>query len=328
MGLPRTGMACLNELGWTGDMTTSPILILGGAGKTGRRVATRLDDRGVGFRLASRSTSPRLDWHDESTWSAAVHGSDTAYLAPPVDPRGLAAAGRFVRRAAGGGLRRVVLLSGRGVGSPGRDFEVYVHQFTLEETVKDSGLDWTILQPAWFMQNFSEAWLHDYLLAGQLRLSAGEGAEAWIDTDDVGDVATETLLDDRHLGRTYALSGPRPLTLTEVAAELTSATGRGVEYLPLEPDEHVREMVGFGVPHPDAEALRDLFEVIRHHRSEYLSDGVAQVLGRPARDFTDWARATAATGTWMGPTPPSPDLTDPTKRDVGVSDTSRIGADS
>jgi uncharacterized protein YbjT (DUF2867 family) len=279
-------------------MTSSPILILGGAGKTGRRVATRLGVRGVAFRLASRSSEPRIDWYDESTWSTAVHGTDTAYLAPPVDPAGLDAAGRFVRQAAGDGLRRVVLLSGRGVGSPGREFAVYDGQLALEEAVKGSGLDWTILQPAWFMQNFSEAWLHDYVRAGQLRLSAGEGAEAWIDTDDVGDVATEALLDDRHLGQTYALSGPRPLTLTQVAAELTAATGRRVDYLPLDPDEHVAEMVAFGVSRPEAEALRDLFAVIRNHRSEYISDGVGQVLGRQPRDFTAWARATAAKRAW------------------------------
>jgi uncharacterized protein YbjT (DUF2867 family) len=279
-------------------MTTSPILILGGAGKTGRRVATQLSAHGVEVRLASRSSERRLDWYDASTWSAAVRGSDSAYLAPPVDPAGLDAAGRFVQRAAFEGLRRVVLLSGRGVGNPGREFAVYDSQLALEEAVKDSGLDWTILQPAWFMQNFSEAWLVDYVQAGELRLSAGDGAEAWITTDDVGDVATAALLDQRHIGQTYALSGPRPLTLDEVAAELTAATGRRVDYVPLDPDEHVAEMVGFGVPGPEAEAVRDLFAVIRNHLSDYVSDGVYEVLGRQPRDFTDWARATAAQGAW------------------------------
>jgi uncharacterized protein YbjT (DUF2867 family) len=298
MMLRHLTMVCLNRLRSTGHMTKSPILILGGAGKTGRRVANQLDARDVAFRLASRSSEPRIDWYDESTWSAAVHGSDTAYLAPPVDPDGLDAAGRFVRQAAGDGLRRMVLLSGRGVGSPGRDFAVYDSQLALEEAVTSSGLEWTILQPAWFMQNYSEGWLRDYVDAGQLRLSAGSGGESWVDTDDVGDVAAEALLDDRHLGQTYALSGPRLLTLTEVAAELAAAAGRPVEYVALEPDEHVTELVGVGVPPAEAEALRDLFAVIRHHRSEYLSDGVAQVLGRPPRDFTDWARATAAQGAW------------------------------
>ena len=279
-------------------MTNSPILILGGAGKTGRRIATQLGARDVGFKLASRSSEPRFDWQDDTTWAATVRGTDTAYLAPPVDPAGLDAAGRFIKQAAAAGLRRVVLLSGRGVGRPGREYAVYESGLALEEAVKSSGLDWTIVQPAWFMQNFSEEFLLDYVLAGQIRISAGDGAEAWIDTDDVGDVMTEALLDHRHIGQTYVLSGPRLLTLADVATELAAVTGRKIDYVALGPDEHVAEMIAMGVPRPDAEAVGDLFAVIRNHRSEYLSDGVQRVLGREPRDFSDWARTTATRGVW------------------------------
>jgi uncharacterized protein YbjT (DUF2867 family) len=279
-------------------MTTTPILILSGKGKTGRRVVEQLESRGVPFRLASRSSEQRFDWYDESTWAATIAGAETAYLAPPVGPTGLAAAGAFIKQAAAGGLRRVVLLSGRGVGSPGREFAVYESGLELEHAVKDSGADWTIIRPAWFAQGFSEDFLYDYVMAGEIRLSAGAGAEAWIDTNDVGDVMTAVLLDERHTGETYSLSGPRTLTMPEVAAELSSATGRAISYVDLEPEEHVAELVGHGLTREDAEAVRDLFAVIRNHRSEYVSDGVQQVLGRAPRDFADWARETAKTGVW------------------------------
>jgi uncharacterized protein YbjT (DUF2867 family) len=279
-------------------MTTSPILVLGGKGKTGRRVVAQLEARGVPVRLASRSSEPRFDWYDESTWPAIASGAHTAYLAPPVGPTGLAQAGRFVQHAAEHGLRRVVLLSGRGVGSPGRDFAVYESGVELEHAVKDSGVDWTIVRPAWFMQGFSEDFLHEYVMAGEIRVSAGTGAEAWIDTDDVGDVMAAALLDERHTGQTYSLSGPRTLTMAEVADELTAATGRSIRYVDLGPDEHVAELTGFGLSQEDAESVRDLFAVIRNHRSEYVSDGVMEVLGRAPRDFTDWARSTAQTGVW------------------------------
>ncbi len=94
----------------------------------------------------------------------------------------------------------MVLLSGRGVGSPGRDFAVYESSVELEHAVKESGADWTIVQPAWFAQGFSEDFLRDHVLAGEIRLSAGDGAEAWIDTNDVGDVMTAALLDEKHTG--------------------------------------------------------------------------------------------------------------------------------
>ena len=192
----------------------------------------------------------------------------------------------------------MVLLSGRGVGSPGREFAVYESGLELEHAVKDSGADWTIVRPAWFMQGFSEDFMLDYVQAGEIRLSAGDGAEAWIDTNDVGDVMAAALLDERHTGETYSLSGPRTLTMAEVAAELSTATGRPITSVDLEPEQHVAEMVEYGVPREDAESVRDLFAVIRNHRSEYVSDGVQQVLGRAPRDFADWARETAKTGVW------------------------------
>jgi uncharacterized protein YbjT (DUF2867 family) len=279
-------------------MTASPILILGGKGKTGRRVAAQLEAKGVPVRLASRSSERRFDWYDESTWPGIASGAHTAYLAPPVGPTGLAQAARFVKHAAETGLRRVVLLSGRGVGSPGREFAVYQNSLELEHAVTDSGADWTIVRPAWFMQGFSEDFLHEYVMAGEIRVCAGTGAEAWIDTDDVGDVMAAVLLDEGHTGQTYSLSGPRTLTMTEVADELTTATGRSIRYVDLDPDEHVAELTSFGLPREDAEAVRDLFAVIRNHRSEYVSDGVMEVLGRAPRDFTDWARSTAQAGAW------------------------------
>ncbi|MET9313455.1 NAD(P)H-binding protein [Kribbella sp. NPDC003505] len=276
----------------------NPILILSGKGKTGRRVAAQLDARGVPYRPASRSSAQPFDWYDESTWAGTLAGADTAYLAPPVGPTGLAQAGKFVEQARG--LRRLVLLSGRGVGSPGRDFAVYDGSLELESVVRASGLDWTIVQPAWFAQGFSEDFLRYHVLAGEIRLSAGTGGEAWIDTNDVGDVMTAALLDESYAGRTIAISGPRVLTMTEIAAELTAATGRPISYVDLDPAAHVAELIEQGLTPEDADAVRDLFAVIRNHRSEYVSDGVEQVLGRKPRDFTDWARETAKTGVWGG----------------------------
>jgi len=248
-------------------MTNTPILILGGQGKTGRRAAEQLTSQQVPVRLASRSSEQRFDWYDDSTWSAAVAGIDTAYLAPLVGPMGLAQAGKFIKQAAAEGLRRVVLLSGRGVGSPGREFAVYQGGLDLEYAVKDSGADWTIVRPSWFAQGFSEDFLYDYVMAGQIRLSAGDGAEPWIDVSDVAEVMTAALLDTKHVGRAYSLSGPRTLTLTQVAAELSDAIGRPIWYVALEPEQFVAELVEYGVPQEDAESVRDLFAVISNHRS-------------------------------------------------------------
>ena len=279
-------------------MTNKPILVLGGTGKTGRRVVKQLGERGLPVRVASRSGQQTFDWYDERTWSPAVAGVDTAYLAPPVGPTGLALAGQFVQQAVKDGLRRVVLLSGRGVGSPGREFAVYESGLELEHAVQDSRADWTIVQPSWFAQNFSEDFLYDGVLAGEVRLSAGRGAEAFIDVDDLAEVITAALTDEEHTGRVYPLSGPQALTFEQATSEISAAIGRPVSYIELEPEQHVAELVAYGVSLEDAQAVRDLFAVVRNGRSNYVSDGVQQVLDREPRDFRTWAKATAATGAW------------------------------
>lgn len=281
-------------------MTNTPILVLGGTGKTGRRVVQQLAARDLPVRVASRSGEQKFDWYDDTTWSAAVAGLDTAYVVPPLGPEGLQRAGEFVKAATAQGIRRVVLLSGRGVGSPGREFDVYQGSLDLEHAVKDSGADWTIVQPSWFAQNFSNDFLADGVMAGELRVPAGDGAEPFIDVDDIAEVVAIALTDDRHVGQTYALSGPRTLTFAEAMAEVSAASGRPIRYVDVEPTQYVEELVGYGLPQDDAEALRDLFAVVRNGRSDYLSDGVQQVLGRAPRDFADWARATAAKGAWAG----------------------------
>ena len=178
-------------------MTTTPILILSGKGKTGRRVVEQLEARGVPYRLASRSSEQRFDWYDDSTWSATIAGTETAYLAPPVGPTGLAQAGRSSSRPptkafAGWSCCPAAASAARVATSPSTRASS-----TLEDAVKASGADWTIVQPAWFAQGFSEDFLRDYVLAGEIRVSAGDGGEAWIDTNDVGDVMTAVLLDER-----------------------------------------------------------------------------------------------------------------------------------
>lgn len=279
-------------------MTSAPILVLGATGKTGRRVVRQLTDRDLPVRAASRTGRHRFDWYDDTTWPAAVAGINTAYVVPPLGPDGLRQAAGFVSAATARGIRRVVLLSGRGVGRAGREFDVYRSSVAVEQAVRDSGADWTILQPSWFAQNFSEDFLADGVLAGEVRVPAGNGAEPFIDVEDVAEVAVAALTDERHTGRTYALSGPRSLTFAAALAELSAASGRTVRYVDVELSQYAAELVEYGLPGDDAEALRDLFAVIRNGRSDYLSDGVQQVLGRAPRDFADWAGAAASQGAW------------------------------
>jgi uncharacterized protein YbjT (DUF2867 family) len=265
-------------------MTT---LVLGGTGKTGRRIAALLNRRGLPVRIGSRSAQPPFDWNRPQTWDAALNGVDAVYLSFYPDlalPGAAETVADFVARASTRGVRRLVLLSGRG--EP--------RALVSEETVRRSGLAWTVVRPSWFSQNFSEGFLLDAVRAGELALPVGDAAEPFTDADDIAEVAVAALTDERHTGQTYELTGPRLLTFADAAAEITAATGRPIKFVPLRLTEFTAVLREHGLP----EDLGDVFHLVTDGRNAHLTDGVERALGRPPRDFTEYARATAATGVW------------------------------
>jgi uncharacterized protein YbjT (DUF2867 family) len=272
-------------------MQDSPILIIGGLGKTGRRVAERLTALGRQVRLASRSTAPRFDWTDRANWPGALAGASTVYvsyqpdLAVPNSADDIAAFGQIAAQA---GVTRIVLLSGRGEDGA----------IAAENELKATGLRWTILRANWFAQNFSESYFLDGLRAGELALPAGEIPEPFIHADDIADVAVAALMDERHDGQTYELSGPRALTFAQAVEEIARAAGRPIRYIPIAPDLFVQELKAAGVPDDIVALLHELFTQVLDGRNSQPMDGVQRAIGRPPRDFSGYVRETAATGIW------------------------------
>jgi uncharacterized protein YbjT (DUF2867 family) len=268
-----------------------PILLTGGTGKTGRRVAERLEALGLPVRVGSRRADPPFDWDEPDTWAAALDGARAVYVtyAPDIAFQGGAeAVDAFVRQAVAAGARRVVVLTGRGE-------EEAEH---AEELVKASGADWTIVRCAVFAQNFDEGLLVESVQAGTLAMPAGDVTEPFVDVEDIADVVTAALTDDRHIGQLYELTGPRLLTFHEAMAEVGAAAGRPVQYVPVSSDEFLAELRGAGLPEEEAAGLTELFAAIFDGRNQSLADGVQQALGRPPRDFAEYARRAAATGAW------------------------------
>jgi len=276
--------------GWplTGRMT---FLITGGTGKSGSRVAQRLTARGLPVRIGSRGGQPPFEWHDPSTWEPVLRGVTAAYLVyhPDLTLPGAAEAIRgFSAAAADAGVRRLVLLSGRGEEAA----EI------SERGVTEAGTQWTVLRSTWFAQDFSEHFLLPYVQAGVIALPAGDVAEPFVDLADVADVAVEALTGDGHAGRTYELTGPRLLTFTEAAAEISAATGRDLRYEPVTPQRSTALLTEAGLAPHDAASLTDVFATVLDGRNAYVTKDVPEVLGRPARDFRDVVRDAAAAGAW------------------------------
>jgi len=252
--------------------------------------------RGVAVRAVSRSTNPALDWTDEASWDAVLDGVDALYLAPAEGSRATAA---FAERAAKAGVRRIVLLSARGVTTPGyfEDQGVLAPQFVDGETgVMATGADWTIVRPGWFMQNFDEGDFLGPVRAGRLELPVGDGAAAWIDAEDIAAVVATLLVDGGHDGEAIELSGPRAVSVREAVALISAATGHHVEYVPI-PDEAYRDGLradGLG-DHAITVASAGL-SAIRNGSEAATTDGVRRVLDRDPAPFEDLRAARPTLG--------------------------------
>ena len=266
-------------------------LVVGGTGKTGRRVVERLTVRGLPVRIGSRSGRPPFDWNaDPDSWAPLLEGVDAAYLTyyPDLAFPGAAESIRaFARRAVEAGVRRLVLLSGRG------EEEAQVS----EQGVRESGVSWTVVRSTWFAQDFSEHFLLPPVLGGVIALPT-DAPEPFVDLEDVADVVVAALTEDGHDGATYELTGPRPVTFADAAAMIQQASGRPVRFERVSPQECAARMVAEGVPPEEATGLADLFTRILDGRNARATDDVRRVTGHEPRSFDDFVRATAATGVW------------------------------
>lgn len=267
------------------------VLVLGATGKTGRRIVSSLKTLGVPVRLGSRSASPAFDWNNAANWDECLQGATKVYInyAPDLAmPGATDAISELVRRARSADVKHLVLLSGRGE----------AEAQACEAMIQNSGIDWTIVRASWFNQNFSEGAFTDMVQAGQITLPEVSTPEPFVDVDDIAEVAVVALTQPGHAGELYEVTGPRMLTLAEVADELSTATGRTIQYRPVPHDAFVQGVADSGAPQDVLWMLDYLFATVLDGRNAYLTDGVQRALGREPKDFADFARAIAATETW------------------------------
>ena len=271
-------------------MQDQPILVIGATGKTGSRVATKLEALGHPVRRGSRNSAIPFDWEAPETWPAALAGVRAAYVTYFPDlafPGAVEKLEALCEAAVAAGVQHLVLLSGRGE-----------HHARLgEDVVRNSGTAFTIVRSAWFAQNFSEGYLRDPVLAGVLPMPGGDVAEPIIDIDDIADVVVAALTEPGHEGQLYEVTGPRLMTFADLAVELSTALGRDVQYIPITFEDFHASVAQAG-----GDFVADVFTAIAREtldgRNAHLADGVQRALGRPPRDFAEFAKAAARSGAW------------------------------
>ena len=269
----------------------SRTLVLAGTGKTGSRVAGKLTRLGLSVRTAARNGADvRFDWDDPATHSSALRDVDRVYLVAPVMRMNFAGqVSGFLDLAEAAGVRHVTYLSAFGIDqAPPR----VAHRAVELDLMGRGAVTHSILRPAWFMQNFSETFLRP--ADGVITAPTGDGAEAFVDAEDIAAVAAATLASPgAHAGAQYAPTGPQALTVSDAAGIIAGVTGQPTKHNDIDREAWIDGTVAAGVPAAYGEMLRMLTETIASGRGSRPNNDVQNVTGMPPISFADFARRTA-----------------------------------
>lgn len=272
-------------------MSSKKLLVLGGTGKTGRKITQQLIQMGHSVRIGSRGALPAFDWGNPETWEYATKGMEAVYITYQPDlavPKALESVKAFTNVALRMGVQKMVLLSGRG------EKEAQM----CEEVVMGLAANWTIIRADWFNQNFSESFFLDAILAGHVALPQATTGIPFIDTDDIAAVAVKALTEDGHQNKVYEITGPRLWTLPQVIAEIAQATGRDITFQPVTVKQYINELRKAQVPADYLWLIEYLFTNVLDGRNSKTTDVLEQVLGQKPKDFATYVKETAKTGVW------------------------------
>lgn len=267
------------------------VLVTGGTGTTGRRVAAFLRTRGVAVRTASRHPVAGddrhviFDWADPGTFAAAVDGVDRVFLVAPLsDSDSASAVAGFLDAAVAAGTRRVALLSASAVTDAPSGLGA------LPPLVRARVPEVAVLRPSWFMQNFVGS--HPVAVGirehGRIITATGRGRVAFIDPDDIAAVAGRLLLAESIPDGELVLTGPQALSYDEAAAVVGEVTGTAVHHTSITVEELTAAIEASGVPHDYARVLAEMDEEIAKGSEERITTTVRDVTGRAPRSFRDF----------------------------------------
>jgi uncharacterized protein YbjT (DUF2867 family) len=277
------------------------ILVIGGRSKIGGALIGELLGRGQRVRalvrdgeaaggLAAGAEAVTGDLADEGSLTAAMDGIEKVFLLSSPHPDAVG----WHRHAIDAARRtRVQLLVRSSILGADRDSpaEFIGAHTTCDRYLEESGLPYAIVRPNLFLQNIPESTIPSIDAAGTFYVDAGEARISMVDTRDVAAVAAVVLTEPGHTGAHYNVTGPEALSYIDVAAKLTSATGRQITYADA-PDDAVRHaLLGAGLDEWFANALVGLYQDYRHSGTDgyaaQVTGTVQQLTGRPARSLDD-----------------------------------------
>jgi len=273
-------------------------LIIGATGTVGRALARRLSASNVAFRGLVRTEEkgrqlgcPYLigDLDEPGSIASALQGVSRVFLNSSAGAALLRQQCAVIDAAKAAGVRQIVKLSTRGAEETSAVVAARAHA-QVEAHLKSSGLDWTILRPGFFMQNFLR---HADSIRGEGRFYGAfrDGKVAFLDVEDIAATAAVTLLREDYLGATLVLTGPDALTHAEAAATIGRLIGRQVAYVDLPVERMVGSMIERGMPAESARGLGLMMSAMAEGQAAYTTTTVREVTGVPARSFEQFVQS-------------------------------------
>jgi uncharacterized protein YbjT (DUF2867 family) len=270
----------------------SNILVIGGTGKTGRRVVEQLQKQGVEPRIGSRSASPSFDWDNKDTWVDALEGIDRMYVTYYPDlavPGAKKAIESLTYLAKEMGVQKMVLLSGKGE----------VEAEACEQIVINSGIEYAIVRASWFNQNWSESFFLEPILSGEVALPMSDVLIPFVDADDIAEVAATVLLDDRYNGEIIEVTGPELVTFKDIVDTIAQVNDMKLNFYDISLEQYVEGMKQMQLPSDVVWLISYLFShVLTNPDNQKVTHDIEKVLDRPAKKFRTYVEETAKTGVW------------------------------
>ncbi len=268
------------------------ILVIGGTGKTGRRVVEQLQKKGIEPRVGSRSATPSFDWDNKDTWVEALNGIERMYVTYYPDlavPGAKEAIQSLTYLAKELGVKKMVLLSGKGE----------TEAEACEKIVMDSGMDYTIVRASWFNQNWSESFFLEPILSGEVALPMSDVLIPFVDANDIAEVAATVLLDDTYNGEIIEVTGPELITFKDIVDIISKTSNRSLNFYDITLEQYVDGMKQMQIPNDVVWLIEYLFShVLTNPKNQLVVNDIERVLGRTAKTFLEYAEETTKTGIW------------------------------
>ncbi len=276
------------------------ILVTGATGQVGTELVKALLARGATVRAlvhnpssAGKVEGPGVetvsgDLQKPETLETAMRGIEKAFLLSQPGPQMPQEARNFVAAAKGAGVSHLVRLSVLPA-MPDSPLMIGKLHGEADQAIIESGIPYTILRPAYFMQNQFRSIPtieKDSAIYGIL----GDGKVGHIDARDVAEVAATVLTSEGHQGKIYPLSGPESLSMTEVAGRLSAAIGREIRYVNVTPADVKTAILGMGAPELTADIMVQLYTMISEGKADMVSPAASEILGREPRSFDQFAQ--------------------------------------